>query len=84
MMDGDDHRTAIAADTDGLRGWSLRGRSLNLVPTYMESLNTLLNSHVHLLPHVETYQKAKRNNKRESLLKGIPFLLKQGNGNNGS
>jgi hypothetical protein len=43
-----------------------------------------LNSHVHPLPHVETYQKAKRNNKRESLLKGIPFLLKQGNGNNGS
>ena len=35
IMDGDDHRTAIAADTDGLRGWSLRGQSLNLVPTYI-------------------------------------------------
>jgi len=44
-------------------------------------LNTLLNSHVRLMPHVETYQKAKSNHKRESFFKGFPSFSKRGMGN---
>ena len=50
-------------------------------PIAVKLLNTLLNSHVCLMPHVETYQKAKSNHKRESFFKGFPSFSKRGMGN---